>query len=223
MGRRGFTLVELMLAAVLTVVVVGTVTLLYGYTFSGISNAATTFATNDQAAHALDTISSTVAQSVSCATVNSGSQTALKCLTPAAGSDTNGDGYAEDFQPSTTSRRGVERYAPGNRVWFYFSDSTGAFGSAGTTLWRAQRPDDETPTALDADAYWTFYRGSARPRHGLISSLSFVVDATRKTVTITISSSSLLHTERLPASTTAPSQTVTTTLSRTVAWRNFLQ
>jgi type II secretory pathway pseudopilin PulG len=223
MARRGFTLLELLLAAMLTVLVVSTLTLLYGFTFNGVANSATTFATNDQASQVLETVAETASQAISCTTVTSGQQTALKCTMPAAATATDADGYPDTFQPSSTSRRGVERYLPGVRIWYYFSDDSGAFGASGTTLWRAKRTDDSPPTAPDADALWTFYGGSGRQRHGLISSLSFGVSGTSDTVTITVASSSLLSTERRPSSGQSPPQTMTVTVSRVVQWRNGLQ
>lgn len=221
MSRRGFTFVELIVVSCLTAVIVGTMTLLYGFTFRNIAESATTFAITDQTRIALQTVAATAGQAITCQTVSQNGQTALKCLMPVVGTDLNGDGYNEAYLPSAVSPWGVERYAPGDRIWFYLSDGTGAFGAAGKTLWRAKRADDGPPLASDADKSWTFYGGNGPPRHPLINALSFAIDDTAHTATITITASSLVNVERQPGADYTADMSATTSLTRTVEWRNW--
>jgi len=216
MVRRGFTLVEVVLAACLTAIIVGALTLLFGFSYRQISESATTFAITDQTRRALQDIAATAEQAITCQTVTQNGQTALKCLMPALGTG-GARGYFESYLPSSISPRGIERYVPGNRVWFYLSDSTGTFGAAGTTLWRALRTDDNPPLASDADRLWTFYGGTGPPSRPLISELSFAVDAVAHTATVGITASSMRSVETPADRMSGP--IVGTTLTRTVYWR----
>jgi hypothetical protein len=149
--RRGTTIIEMLLVVGLTAMVIGTLTLLYGFTFSRIAHSTAGFAATDQARKALDEIAGTAAEAIECTVEVSGTNKALKCTMPTSGTDVDGDGYLDVYIPSTVSRRGLGKYTPGKRIWYYLSNSTGAFTTSGTILWRAQRTDDGTPTGSDAD------------------------------------------------------------------------
>jgi hypothetical protein len=220
MVRRGTTIIEMLLVVGLTAMVLGTLALLYAFTFGRVAHATASFAATDQARRSLDQIAKTASQAISCSVVTSGSVSALKCMMPASGTDTDGDGYLDEYVPSSVSRRGVAKYTPGKRIWFYLSNSDGAFGSSGTILWRAQRSDDCNPASSDADKNWAYYYGSTQQRFGLITSLTPAVDTTAKTTTVTAYATSLIRSDSEAGAEAGSRGTYGVSYTRTVLWRS---
>jgi len=215
--RRGMTLVEMALALTLTSLIIGVLAVLYGFTMVRLEHATANFAASDDAFLAANDISDVVSNSYSCTTVTSGSVTGLKCTMPSTGADKDNDGHYDSWTLSSVSRRGYEKVSAGKRVWFYLGDSTGAFGTSGTILWKAERSDDLNPTASDAITRFA-YVTTTRKRYPLISSLSFTVNSSAQTVAYTIAAGSLIRAERTPG-TEATNQAYTHTENRTVYWR----
>jgi hypothetical protein len=218
MRRRGTTLVEMSLALALTALVVGVLAALYGFTMVRLAHATASFGATDDAFLAANDISLTVRDAYTCATVTFNGRTGLKCTMPAAGTDRDNDGKLDLYTISSVSRRGQEKVALGKRVWYYLSDSTGAFGNAGTTLWKAERSDDLNPTASDAISRYD-YVTSTRLRYPFISSLSFTVDSANGTVALSLATGELIRAERVPGATDATNMKYTHTENRTVCWR----
>lgn len=220
--RKGFSLVEVVLASALTVVVVGTLASVYSLATRQAARAVASINGTRQAQILATEIAKTVSNSVYCAVITSGGNTGLRCTMPQNGTDKDGDGYLDEYTPYIVSKRGIEKFGRGKRVWYYFSDSTGNFTNTGTVLWRAQRNDDLLPTTTDKDSAWAFYYGTSNSRWKLIESINFSVDANAKTTTFTIIGSQKTGAER-----TATNSDVTmragyrTTLSRTSFWRNW--
>jgi hypothetical protein len=217
--RRGMTLVEMSLALTLTALVIGVLTALYGFTMVRLEHATADFAASDDAFLSANDISTVVGNAYSCTAVTSNGITGLKCTMPANGSDKDNDGHLDTWAVSSVSRRGLERVTLGKRVWFYLGNSTGAFGTTGTILWKAERSDDLNPTSSDAITKYA-YVTSTRLRYPLISSLTFTVTASAQTVALTVVAGSLIRAERLPAS-ESTNQAYTHTENRTVYWRNW--
>ena len=220
MGKRsGFTLVELSLVLSLTALIIGVLTVVYGYTMERLAHATADFAATDDAYLAANDIGTVIRSAYSCSTVTSNGVTGLKCIMPANGSDKDGDGHLDSWTIASVSRRGLEKWAQGKRVWFYLGDSTGAFGTSGTILWKAERSDDLNPTTSDAITKYA-YVTSTRLRFPLISSLSFTVNSAAQTVTFTVVAGSLTRAERTPGS-EAANQSYTHTETRTAFWRDW--
>jgi hypothetical protein len=208
------------LALALTAMVLGVLTVLYGFTMGRLAHATASFTASDDAFRAANVISDTVRYANSCTTVTSGGNTGLKCIMPANATDRDGDGRQDTYLFTKVSRRGLEQSVAGRRVWYYMSDSTGAFAvSGGTVLWRAERQDDAVP--LTADGEKTFaYVAPNRPRFPLVSSVSFNVDSINLTVTTTITASALTRADRT-AGTEAANQSYKHIDTRTTFWRNW--
>ena len=217
--RAGLTLIEMTLVLSLTALVIGVLTALYGFSMERLAHATADFAATDDAFLATDAIASTVKDANSCAAVAVNGVTALKCTMPASGTDKDGDGWLDSYNVSTVSRRGYEQVGLGMRRWFYLSDSTGAIGNAGTVLWRAQRSDDLNPTTSDIDHKFAYISGT-NLRYPMITALSFSVNSSNQTVTVTLSAGSLTRAARTPGS-EASNQSYTVTQTRTAFWRDW--
>lgn len=221
MRRRGTTLVEMSLALSLTALVVGVLAALYGFTMVRLAHATASFGATDDAFLIGNDISLVVRDAYSCTTVTANGKTGLKCTMPSNGTDRDNDGSLDTYSFSSMSRRGQEKVALGKRVWFYLSDSTGAFGNTGTILWRAERSDDLNPTASNVLSRYTYVNGTSRLRYPFISTLSFTVDATNYTVLISLTTGELIQAERVPGATDSANMKYTHSESRTVFWRNW--
>lgn len=217
--QAGFTLIEMSLVLTLTALILGVLTVLYGYTLERLAHATADFAASDDAFLASNDIGTTVKNAYSCSTVTLSGITGLKCTMPASGADKDNDGYLDSWTLAAVSRRGYEKVSPGKRVWFYLGNSTGAFGTTGTILWKAERTDDLNPTASDAIRAYAYFSGT-RLRYPLMSSLSFTVNASAQTVAYTVVAGSLIRAERTPGS-ESTNQSYTHTETRTVYWRNW--
>lgn len=218
--NRGTTLVEMALALSLTAMVLGVLAVLYGFSMERLAHATADFGASNDAFMAADAIGNTVRNAYSCTTVTSNGKTGLKCTMPANGTDRDNDGHLDTYTISSVSRRGLEKVTLGNRVWYYLSDSTGAFGNSGTILWKAERSDDLNPTASDVDKKFT-YSSTTKLKYPLITGLSFAVDSTAQTVTFTINSGSLIRADRTPGATESNDNLYAYTEARTAYWRNW--
>jgi type II secretory pathway pseudopilin PulG len=214
----GFSLAEMLLVTALTAIVLGTVVSLYSFTMTRAARSVSKFTVADQANRAADVMADTVRNAVSCSLVASGN-TGLRCLMPEVGTDTTGDGYLDQFRPKGVSRRGIEKYGAGKRVWFYRS-STGAYASTGTILRRAERSDDALPVGGDVDPLFTFYQNTQQ-NYPLVTNVQWSVDAAKHEVTITVTASSVFYKEAATPGGTPSSDTETFVAKRTVKWRNW--
>ncbi len=216
--RRGTTIIELLLVIGLQVIILGAVATLYLFTIQQCGQATAAVGSIEQANNAMDAIATTVRQSMVCATVTSGGKTGLRCTLPNNAIDTDGDGVVDTWLPDKYGADGKATYTKGTRVWYYQAGSTGAFGTAGTTLWRATRTDDSNPTASDVDTTWAFYYGG-KSRYLLIDSLAFVVSGSSAIVTTTIVASASARSPDASGSTATTQDKQAATLVRTSSWR----
>ena len=217
--RSAFTLIEMALVLALTALIIGVLTVLYGFTMERLGHATADFAASDDAFLAANDIGTIVKNAYSCTTVTLNGVTGLKCTMPANGSDKDDDGYLDSWTLASVSRRGYEKVTAGKRDWFYLGDSTGAFGTTGTILWKAERSDDLNPTSSDAIQKYA-YLTSTRLRYPLISSVTFSVNSSTQTVSYTLVAGSLTRAERTPGSESS-SMSYTHTETRTAFWRNW--
>lgn len=216
--RRGTTLLELVLVIALQMIVLGAVATLYLFTVQQCGQATAAVGPLEQANAAMDAMTATIRQSMVCAAVKVGSVTGLRCTLPGNAFDTDGDGVADAYAPDKYDANGKATYSKGTRVWYYLADSTGAFGTTGTVLWRATRTDDKNPTAADVDASWSLYY-AGKPRYGLIDTLGFTVSGASAYVTVAISASASARApESSGASADVRDQQITN-LSQTASWR----
>jgi hypothetical protein len=217
--RSAFTLVEMALVLTLTTLIIGVLTVLYGYTIERLAHATANFIATDDAFLASNDITDVVRNANTCSTVTLSGVTGLKCTMPSSGSDKDGDGHLDRWTLTAVSRRGLEKVTTGKRVWFYLGNSTGAFGTTGTILWKAERSDDLNPTTTDAITKYA-YVTSTRLRYPVISSLTLSVNGSAQTVTTTLVAGSLIRAERTPGS-ESTSQSYSHTETRTTYWRNW--
>lgn len=215
--RSGFTLIEMTLVLGLTALVIGVMTVLYGFTMERLAHATADFAATDDAFLSANDIGNVVAGANSCSTVTSGGVTGLKCIMPATGSDKDGDGHLDSWTLANVSKRGLEEVTQGKRDWFYLSDSTGAFGVSGTILWKAERSDALNPIASDAISKYANLT-STQLRYPFISSVTFSVNSAAQTVTYTVTAGSMVRAARTPG-TEATNAEYTHVETRTTFWR----
>jgi type II secretory pathway pseudopilin PulG len=223
MGRRAFTVVELLIAVSLTAIIAGTLVSVYVFVSTRAAHAVAEQNVLDQVRDLASDIARTVENSVRCEVVTVSGQSALKCLLPAQPNSTDARNVATSFAPTALSARGIERWGEGQRVWFYQSDDTGKLGRSGDYVWRAVRNDDSVPTDADADRAWSYYYSTSRYRWSLINEVSFSVSSSDRSATVKIKGS-VLATEaerrgRLTGGDTLEkARTYWVTMTRTAYW-----
>ena len=220
---RGITLVEVLLATLLTAIIVGTLTSLYVFVVNRAAHAAADVSTTHQVQALSGILKRNISSAVSCEVVTAGGNTGLKCIMPVDGVDKDTDGYFDSYSPNGVSRRGIAKFGSGKRIWFYFADTTGNFAVPGKLLWKAVRTDDALPTAADVDNAFTYYYGSGKETWNLIESVTFVTDSSRGITSYSINSSSLTRTDmrKSDAVSITDADSYTADLSRTIYWRHW--
>lgn len=222
--RRGFTLVEAVISAALTVVVVGTLAAVYSFSVQQAASAVAAVNSTKQAQQLADEMAKTISNSVSVKVVNSGGNIGIKCILPAVGTDTDMDGLQDTFVPQKVSKRGIEKYGTGTRVWYYMATGTGNFTNPGTIVWRAQRSDDTLPVGADTNYSWTYYYSGSVSRWNIIQSITFANDIPNRLTTVTITCSQLNRALRTASSTdVATGAGARTIISRKCYWSNWRQ
>jgi len=216
MAKRGYTLVETVIAVGLLGIMVAALAVLFGFTAKRSLHTVARFAALRAGAIAARDIEATIANSVGCAKAANGGTDALVCTMPLNGSDTDGDGTDDAYTPLRISKRGYPRYGSGKRVWYFLGDINGQFGNGGSYLFRAVRNDAANPTIADIDATWSWDYAAGRPKRGPFTAMSLTVDATADTVQYGVTVSSTLRNDQTPANGEA-SQTLV--LSGTTHWR----
>lgn len=215
--RRGATLMEMLIAMVLLVVLIGATTALYGFTVSRTVADTANASVVTQATSLAAELEKIISQSTVCDLQTSGGNTALRCQISNTGTDTDGDGLIDSFTPTSVSSAGLEVFTTGKYVWFYRSSAAGSWGTSGQYVWRATPSSSSAPAAANLDTKWSLYYGGS-PKWNLIDGLTFSVDAINRTTTFTISASALNRAERTAASGESLASRIT--ITRTVFWSN---
>lgn len=182
MTKRAYTLTEVVIAVGLLSLVVAAVTSLFGFASRRSAHNAARFVTYRAVSSVGADLASTIENAISCETVPNGSSSALACIMPLIGTDTDADGFNESFQPIRIGKRGQVHYAQGQRVWYYLAAADGQFGFGGGYMFRAVRSDLDTPTAADIDQAWSEEYGAGRPKRGPFLGGTFNVDPAMRTV-----------------------------------------
>ncbi len=209
-------MIELLITISISAIVLGVMTMLFGFASVRLSDTYTQSALYDQVNGVADRVEANIRKADSCASRDAGAT--LVCSMPQNGIDTDGDGQKDTYYPDKTDANGAEQYTVGSYVWFYNAGSTGAYSVGSGGVWRSERTTVATVTLSDVDSSFGFYYGSVR-RYPLVASASFVVNAALKTVTFTITGSTRMGSESGGnADGTTLGRTVTVT--RTVEWRN---
>lgn len=215
--QRGSTLIELLLVAALQVIVIGAVATLYLFMVQQCGQATAAVGPTMQANAAMDAIEKTIRESMVCAVKTQSGVSGLQCTLPANSVDTDGDGTDDQWLPDKFGGNGKPTYSKGTRVWFYRGDSTGAFGTTGTILWRATRTDDGNPTASDADKSWAlYYNGNSR--YSLVDSVAFSIGS-YSTVAVTIAASASARKPDASGTTATNQDKQAISLAQTIPWR----
>lgn len=218
--QRGFTLVEMMVVLGVASIVLLGLGLLYTTTMSQLGDAAGEMAATDQASTAFADMEFSVRNAVVCDMVTLNGVTALRCRLPSVGVDLNGDGVPESYAPATLDKFGLEHYALGTRVWYYLSDATGAFGTAGTILWRANVATDANPATGDRDLAWTLVNGVS-PRFTLVTGFTPTIDATNDLVTLDLATESADYAVRQAAASDTAAHRRGIHLTAQAFWRHW--
>ena len=199
--RRGFTLIEMMIAVSMTALLVGTVTAVYAYTIERMGYSVADYSTQREAEYGLDVIEATIGRAQTCALVSVSGNTCLKCTMPATCTDKNGDGILDSCSPNAINRRSQERWGNGYRVWFYFADSNTVPSGTGPVFFMAKRVDDSTPTASDVVKAYTWYPGNTQLRLDLIQTMTAAAGGTTNqyTATVAVGAYALGHLHAAPA------------------------
>lgn len=209
-------MIELLITVSISAIVLGVMTMLFGFASVRLSDTYTQSALYDQVNGVADRIEATIRNADSCAIKDAGAT--LTCAMPVNGVDTDGDGHDDTYYPDKADKNGTEQYTVGSYVWFYNAGSTGAYSVGSGAVWRAQRVNTATVILSDVDTSFAYYYGSNR-RYPLVTSVSFVVNASQRTVTFTVNGSTRMGAE-LGGSTDGTSLGRTVAVTRTVEWRN---
>lgn len=227
MAKRGFTIIELLLAVSLTGIVMGVTVATYAFTVTRLAQSTARYSSADQVRKVLDEVENVVRDSVSVTVVSSAQNPGLKCTLAQDSKKYNTVAAAKELTeerlatPIAVTKRGFDRHGTGKRVWFYLAGPTGDFGTAGNFLWRAERNDDSNPTSADRDLNWSNYYGSANGRFPLLTSFTFNIDAVNWAASVTATARSLWRDERSGSGAEADAQTFAET--RSVSWRHWFK
>jgi prepilin-type N-terminal cleavage/methylation domain-containing protein len=190
--KRGFTLIEVMLATTLTAILIGVTTILYAYTMSRLGHCLSLYASQRETENAMDPIDQTMRLAQTCSEVTANSATTLRCTMPQTCSDTNNDSIFDTCTPTQINRRGYERYGTGKRVWFYLSDSIGVPVAGGTILTMAVVPSvDSTPSITSVISSFGRYPGQTATMFDLISSYAVSNPSQTRSAQVSITAVSL--------------------------------
>lgn len=222
MYKRGTSLVEVLMAVLLTAMIVGAVSAIYGFATARAAHTVANQNSTEQSTRLLDAIESSIRNAVTCDLVNIGGQSVLRCTMPANGTDTDGDGVDDRFDVLSVGRRGTDKWGTGQRVWYFIADSSGVPGTTGTIPWRAVRNDSSVISSGDVDRKWTYPYGGTRCAFGQITSLTYTINATYHVVTVSVAAGTLIRASRTPAN-DEPSMSDSSSLKRIAYWRNWRQ
>lgn len=186
MGRRGFTVLELLLTLSLTAVLAGTLVSLYVFVATRAAHGVAENNVLTQVRSVTGDIARTIANAVKCEVMVVSGRTALKCTMPEQEGAKDARGNTIEYFPKSLNPRAIERWGIGKRIWFYQADGTGTLGTVGTTVWKAVRSDDSIPGAADVAREWSHYYGGTVYRWNLITSVSFSVNATARRASVTV-------------------------------------
>ena len=221
-ATRGFTLVELLVVLGVSTIVLGGLGTLYGFTMRQTGGTLAELAAADQSTTAAKTIEWSVRNAVLCETKTKNGVVALRCTLPSLGVTLNDPQNPASYRGATVDKFGRQRYEAGSRVWFYTSNATGVYGTAGTTLWRAVRSDDADATAADRDLAFTYdYARTATPRFPLVTAFTVSVDATTLLVTFGLSAEGVDYAGHVAAASDAASRRRGVTIARQAFWENW--
>lgn len=221
--RRGFTLVELLLASSITAIVVGALGGMF--VFVG-TRAAQSMAQNGvllQSQALSEELEKTVVNAQACRTVSAPGGIALKCILPVNGEDRDIDGLIDRAKPMWVTPTGREGYGQGKRVWLYVAGTDGRLDlstGGARKFWRAYRDDDAFPTTADIDTSFSTYYDTGRAKWNLIDNVDFSVDGNGM-VTFKIQASKLRRSESRLGSGDSKADGATLKLVRTVFCRNW--
>lgn len=220
--KRAFTLIELLIVLGVSCIVLGALGTLYCVTMSQIGDASAEMVATDQASTAFKDIESSVRNAVVCDAPALNGVVALRCKMPSVPVDLNEDGVPESYAPSTLDKFGLEHYALGSRVWYYLSGSTGAFGTAGTILWRAVVATDANPAPADRDLAWTYpYGATSAPRFTLVTGFTPTIDTTNDLVTLDLATESADYARRQAAASDPSASRRGVHLNAQAFWRHW--
>ena len=197
MTRMAFTLIETTLALSITAMIIGSATLLHAYVLRQLGTVSATYSNYRQAQDLLDTIDQVASQAQSYSIPSSGSITLLKLVMPATCTDTNNDGLYDLCTPSRVSKRGIEEWGQGKRIWFYPGDITGALFSNGKPCAAIVTGDGNPSAGTTIIGFLKYSNGKLK--HGNIDSMSFsAINSDSFSVTVTASSNTSELAERKP-------------------------
>lgn len=224
-SRRAFTLVELMLVSAMTAVIVGALGALFVFVATRASQTMSKNGVLLQAQALSEELDNTISQAQSCKLVNlRGGITGLKCVMPASGTDVDGDGIRDKYDPLGVRPNGREGYGAGKRMWYFMSDSSGATSAVMAhdgIFWRSWRDDDSIPSVGDLDRKFAYYYGTTNPKWNFIDTVSFTVNGDG-TLTFTLSANKLRRSERRSESGDSEADLTRFQMKRTVlldSWR----
>ncbi len=220
--RRGVTMVEVALASVLTGIVVSAAVGVYGFVVVRMGHAFARAEAVRQATAVAQDIEATVQSATLCELVPSGKYVYLKCTLPKTVYDRQTDGTADAYDLDSVTTYRKASYSSGNRVWYVLGRLGGVLPKSalvGIDPNKAVRTDDSVPSASDIDMNWSRYYGSSNNKFHLLTEIVFKVDATKKTVTYTVSASSTAGRNRTVSDATS-SESYSYSVTRVVCWRN---
>lgn len=219
-AQAAFTLTEVMVAAAVGSVLLGSSTTLYVLLAQRTTADTAANLALAQATQLADEITEVIDKAVivNIATA-SGRQYAIATL-PNGGADADGDGVMDAFSPNAVSPEGLLSYANGQIIAFHWSNSgqmTEAAGlNSGSHFWRSFSPPAGGATSADT----TFSRTNGTPRWNLVESVTWVNDLASRATTFTVTARVRNRDQARPPANTPADQSSATTVTRTVTWRH---
>ncbi len=218
MKRRGFTLLEMVLALGLTSMVMVGGAQLWQLSVHRVKVERTRALLGIQANDLLESLRPDLENALYCETRTVSGVTSLLCCLPTLGQDINEDGSAEAFTPSGVLSEATLVHEIGSFVWLRPASGPGDWTGT-SVLSRLARTRDILPTNI-ADALDPAFGGTAVPRWTAVQSTSFTVDPLTRRVTVTLELSSRIGDPDLRATSLSGPNVIRTTVTRAYTWRN---
>jgi len=199
--RRAFTLAEVLITSVLASLIVAATGGLMVFASKRAQHAYSENAVTTQVLQLSAEMEATISKAVVCTASTNTNGSSLKCIMPATSRDEDRDSYADNYDALKISSAGTEKYGHGVRVWYYWSDGTGAYTATGTrpAFFRAYRNDDSTPGSGDIDPRFSRLYSSSGTRWSLIDGVTFSISPATGLVNYTITASKVISQERSAA------------------------
>lgn len=211
--RRGFTLLEWVLAAALCGMLMAAATNVYRLIIQRSAFASSMGSVQVQSTLALDQISKDISQAVQCEIQSVSGTSVLVIRLPNAAVLNSADQQVDYYLPAQVSPQGALQYVSGPTV-YYYAVSAGS----GVLIARGSSPNGFVILSSN-DTKFTTIDGT-RNRFPSLTSFTFSVNPSQQVVTLNVLARTLMRSTSQAATADTSNETASASFTRVVEWRN---